>query len=378
MGEPLIFGVSDFVAVLNQTLELAYPFVTIEGELSNFRVARNRWVYFDLKDAESSLRFFGTVYALPGPLEDGMVVRVSGNPRLHPQYGFSVNMQSITPVGEGALRRAADLLAAKLAAEGLFEADRKRPLPYPPRRIGLITAGESAAYADFMKILQARWRGVAIEHFETAVQGEQAPSQLVAAIAAANALERPPEVLVLTRGGGSADDLAAFSNEAVVRAVAASRVPTLVAIGHEVDVSLAELAADQRGSTPSNAAELLTPDRQVVLGRLGEQRQDLNVLLGRVVTRRQDALKAARLELDRGLTEAYEAARQRVHLLRQLLEAYDPSLALQRGYALLHLGDQLVKRAADVPVGAAVQLQLSDGTLTATITDKELNNGQKD
>jgi exodeoxyribonuclease VII large subunit len=242
----------------------------------------------------------------------------------------------------------------------------------------LITAGESAAYADFMKILQARWRGVAIEHFETAVQGEQAPAQLVAAIAAANALERPPEVLVLTRGGGSADDLAAFSNEAVVRAVAASRVPTLVAIGHEVDVSLAELAADQRGSTPSNAAELLTPDRQVVLGRLIEQRQDLNALLGRVVTRRQDALKAARLELDRGLTAAYEVARQRVHLLRQLLEAYDPSLALQRGYALLHLGDQLVKRAADVPVGAAVQLQLSDGTLTATITDKELNDGQKD
>jgi exodeoxyribonuclease VII large subunit len=374
MSEPLIFGVSDFVAVLNQTLELAYPFVTIEGELSGFRVARNRWVYFDLKDAESSVRFFGTVYALPGPLEDGMVVRVSGNPRLHPQYGFSVNMQSITPVGEGALRRAADLLAAKLAAEGLFEPERKRPLPYPPTRIGLITAGQSAAYADFMKILSARWRGLSVEHFETAVQGEQAPSQIVAAIAAANALSVPPDVLVITRGGGSADDLAAFSNEAVVRAVAASRVPTLVAIGHEVDVSLAELAADKRASTPSNAAEFLTPDRQVVLARLDEQRGDLHLLLRRVVTGRQELLKAHRTGLDRGLTAAYQSARRQVDLLGKLLEAYDPAQALQRGYALIRLDGKLVKKAAEVPVGSTVKLQLSDGGLTATITDKELEN----
>jgi len=375
VGEPLIFGVSDFVAVLNQTLELAYPFVTVEGELANFRVARNRWVYFDLKDQAASVRFFGTVYALPGPLEDGMVVRVSGNPRLHPQYGFSVNMQSITPVGEGSLRRAADLLAAQLTAEGLFAAERKRPLPYPPARIGLITAGGSAAYADFMKILGARWRGVTVEHFETVVQGEQAPGQITSAIAAANALNIPPDVLVITRGGGSADDLAAFSTEAVVRAVAASRVPTLVAIGHEVDVSLAELAADQRASTPSNAAELLTPDRQVVLGRLAEQRTELGGLLRRVVTGRQELLKQRRVELDRALTDTYQMARQRVSLLRQLLTAYDPSLALQRGYALLRLDGRLVKRAVDVPLGATTKLELSDGNLTATITAKELTDG---
>src|SRR6185369_6914352 len=145
MDNQLIFGVSDFVAYLNQTLEIAYPYVTIEGELTNFRVSKNRWVYFDLKDDESSVKFFGTVYTLPGPLEDGMVVRVSGSPRLHQQYGFSVNFQTIQPVGEGALRRAADLLAAKLEAEGLFAPERKRFLPYPPARIALITAGGSAA-----------------------------------------------------------------------------------------------------------------------------------------------------------------------------------------------------------------------------------------
>lgn len=377
-SEPLIFGVSDFVAVLNQTMELAYPFVTIEGELSNFRVARNRWVYFDLKDSEASVRFFGTVYALPGPLEDGMVVRVSGNPRLHPQFGFSINMQSITPVGEGALRRAADLLAAKLAAEGLFEPERKRPLPYPPSVVGLITAGESAAYADFIKILSARWRGTRVEHFETVVQGESAPAQIVAAIAAANALKEPPDVLVLTRGGGSADDLAAFSSEAVVRAVAASRVPTLVAIGHEIDISLAELAADQRASTPSNAAELLTPDRQVVLARLKERRADLDQVLRRVVTERQELLRQHRTELDRALTGVYQTARQWMTITRRLLEAYDPTLALQRGYALVRLGDQVIKSVADVSLGATVKLSLSDGSLAATIVAKELTHDQKD
>src|SRR5580658_2950648 len=108
MDKELVFGVSDFVVYLNQTLEAAYPFVSIEGEIGNFRVSRNRWVYFDLKDETASVKFFGTVFNLPGPLEDGMVVRVNGNPRLHPLYGFSVNVQTIKPVGEGNLRRAAE------------------------------------------------------------------------------------------------------------------------------------------------------------------------------------------------------------------------------------------------------------------------------
>src|SRR5664279_2808606 len=202
MNEQLIFGVSDFVAYLNQTLEVAYPYVIIQGELSNFRVSKNRWVYFDLKDEAATVRCFGTVYMLPGPLEDGMVVRVSGNPRLHPQYNFSVNVQSVVPVGEGSIKQAAKLLQAKLTAEGLFDTDRKRLLSYPPRRIALITAGTSAAYADFIKITDARWRGIEIEHFDVLVQGEQSPGQIVAAIAAVNSLPELPDVLVVVRGGG--------------------------------------------------------------------------------------------------------------------------------------------------------------------------------
>lgn len=369
----LVFSVAEFVAYLNQTLEAAYPYVVIEGELSNFKVSRGRWVYFDLKDEEASVRFFGTVYNLPGPLEDGMVVRVSGNPRLHPQFGFSVNFQTVQPVGEGDLRKAADLLTAKLAGEGLFAAERKRPLSYPPRRIALLTAHGSAAYADFTKILNARWRGIVVDYFDVLVQGEQAPQQIVQAIAAANALPEPPEVLVLTRGGGSADDLAAFSDERVVRAVAASRVPTLVAIGHEVDESLAELAADRRASTPSNAAELLTPDRTVVLGQLRELRGELNSSLRDVLHRQQEQLDRQRESLQRELEVVFAAAATRLHTYRRLLEAYDPTAALHRGYALVRAEGRLVRRIADLQVGARVQLQLADGTAQATIEETKGN-----
>ena len=377
MAEELIFGVSDFVAYLNQTLELAYPYVIIEGELSNFRVSKNRWVYFDLKDEQASVRFFGTVYALPGPLEDGMLVRVAGNPRLHPQYNFSVNVQSITPIGEGAIRKAASLLQVKLTAEGLFDTERKRPLPHPPKRLALITAGASAAYADFIKIAHARWRGLTIEHFDVLVQGERAPTQIVAAITAANMLPEPPDALVLIRGGGSAEDLAAFNTEAVTRAVATSRIPTLVAIGHEIDICLAELAADQRASTPSNAAELLLPDRQYVLRQLAEERRDLADMLNGLVRGRLDILHRARIELNHQFVALYESAKSQLMTKRQLVEAYNPTAALQRGYALLRMSDTLVKHIGQLEVGDAVQIQLSDGMATANITSKEESNGKK-
>jgi exodeoxyribonuclease VII large subunit len=372
-NQELVFGVSDFVAYLNQTLEVAYPFVTIEGELTNFRVSKNRWVYFDLKDDDSSVKFFGTVYSLPGPLEDGMVVRVSGSPRLHNLYGFSVNYQTIQPVGQGSIRKAADLLAAKLQAEGLFDPERKRPLPYPPQHVALITAGGSAAYADFIKILNARWRGVRVDHYDVLVQGEQAPAQIVQAIAVANAAAEVPDVLVLTRGGGSAEDLAAFSHELVTRAVASSRVPTLVAIGHEVDISLAELAADRRASTPSNAAELLTPDRAVVLGQLQNARAELDEALLGIVADRSEWLGRQRLELDRGVLAKFELAKTRLTSARLLIEAYNPTAALQRGYALVHQDGVLIQRAQQLRVGDTVQLRLSDGLLQATITGKETN-----
>lgn len=362
------FSVSEFVAVLNQTLEYAYPSVVVHGELANFRVSKNRWVYFDLKDEGATVRFFGTVYQLPGPLEDGMMVAVRGVPRLHPQYGFSVTAQSIQPVGEGSIKKAAKLLEAKLAAEGLFDAERKRSLPYPPRHVGLITSGESAAYRDFIKIMNARWGGVTITLIDVQVQGEASPLQVVQAIEQFNGLAVPPDVLVITRGGGSAEDLQAFSTEQVTRAVAASRIPTLVAIGHEVDISLAELAADQRASTPSNAAELLVPDRKALLTNLRTHRERLVHFAERSVHDAQADLQLSRETLHGSVEQLITQAKQQLSLHRQILTAYDPQAALTRGYALVTAkGGEYIRSGHSVTSGDELTIHMSDAKLTTRV-----------
>lgn len=375
MTEPTL-SVSEFVAVLNQTLEYAYPSVVVTGELANFRVSKNRWVYFDLKDEQATVRFFGTVYQLPGPLEDGMVVAVRGVPRLHPQYGFSVTAQTIQPVGEGSIKKAAKLLEAKLAAEGLFDEARKRPLPYPPLHIGLITSAESAAYRDFMKIISARWGGLTITLIDVHVQGEVAPAQIVQAIQQFNQLAAAPEVLVVTRGGGSAEDLQAFSTEQVTRAVAASRIPTIVAIGHEVDISLAELAADKRASTPSNAAELLVPDKRAVLAQLQGHRERLVQAVSRTVHEARAALAVERETLQGSVDQLVSQARQQLALRMQLLRAYDPQAALSRGYALVRKGKAYVQSGQGLAKGDTLDIQLSDARLTTEVKRITMNEEQ--
>lgn len=360
-------GVGELVALINQTFDLAYPDVTVVGELANLRVSKNKWLYFDLKDDTSSVKFFGTVYQLPGPLEDGMLLKVKASPRLHNLYGFSMNVQSIQPAGEGSIKKAAELLMTQLAAEGLFDPLRKRLLPHPPRRIGLITSRQSAAYADFIKILNARWSGVAVDVIDVQVQGDPAPAQIVAALEQLNEQAEPPEVLVLIRGGGSAEDLAAFSTESVTRAVASSRVPTLVAIGHEVDTSLAELAADQRASTPSNAAELLVPDKRAVLRDLAERRRQFERTLQQVMADQRNHMARNAELLQQTMKHMLLEVQQKVLLQRQLLQAYDPSAALQRGYAIIRHERQLVTHIGQLRPGQAVDLQLQDGSAEATI-----------
>lgn len=367
MFEPLTCSVGEFVDLLNQTLEYAYPGIVITGEIANFRVSKNRWVYFDLKDETATVRFFGTIYQMPGPLEDGMMVAVKGVPRLHPQYGFSVTVQSVVPTGEGSIKKAAALLEAKLKLEGLFDEDRKRRLPYPPKVIGLITSGESAAYRDFMKIINARWGGVEIVHIDVQVQGEPAVGQIVSAIQQLNQLAEAPDVLVVTRGGGSAEDLQAFSTEQVTRAVAGSRIPTIVAIGHEVDISLAELAADQRASTPSNAAELLVPDRAAVAEQLRMRRERLTYIVGQTLVSARQELEAHADLLFRASNQVIGQAQQQLALRRQILTAYDPQAALTRGYALVRKGQQVIRSGSQVAIGDSLTIQVQDADLTTEI-----------
>lgn len=366
-------SVSEFVALLNQTYDYVFPGVTIVGELANLRISKGKWVYFDLKDDESSAKFFGTVYMLPGPLEDGMLLRVEGTPHMHNLYGFSVNVQTIQPAGQGSIRRAQELLMAKLKAEGLFDPARKRPLPYPPQHIGLITSRQSAAYADFIKILNARWGGLRIDMVDVQVQGEAAPEQIVAAIERCNELKQPPEVLVIIRGGGSADDLAAFSTEHVARAVAASRVPTLAAIGHEIDLSLAELAADKRASTPSNAAELLTPDKRTELERFQQAAEQMYETVQAYIDGERAVYQDMIMDAGETLALLLQHQRQHLHQSRQLLEVLSPQAALRRGYAIVRRArdGRLVRTAQDAPVGAMIRIDIDGGQLAAQVTEQQ-------
>jgi exodeoxyribonuclease VII large subunit len=367
-GDEVVLGVSDFVAALNQTLDFAYPSVVISGELANFRISKNRWLYFDLKDELATVKFFGTVRQLPSPLEDGMVLKVRGAPRLHHLYGFSVNVMNIQPAGEGTIRRAAQLLQAKLAKEGLFDDSRKRPLPYPPRRIGLVTSIQSAAYADFTKILRARWRGVAVDVVDTQVQGEAAPAQLLAALEQFNTLPAAPDAIVMIRGGGSAEDLAAFNNEALVRAVAASRVPVLAAIGHETDLSLVELAADRRASTPSNAAELLVPDRRHGLRELREYEHRLDEYGRQHIRQARSAVSQQAVSLSNYMAHFVARTEAQTSNRAELLEALNPAAVLRRGYAIVRQNGQSVRAVSRLAPAAIVNVELADGSFDAAVS----------
>lgn len=366
MIEP-IFTVSQAVAVINQSLDMLYPTIRIVGELSQFKIAKGKWLYADIKDEEAKLRLFGTVFQLPGPLEDGMAVEVVGEPRLHPSFGFTLTIRSIRPVGEGSIKKAANLLEAQLEREGLFAVERKRAISPRLSRIGLIASVESAAYADFIKVLNARWLDVTVEVYNVAVQGETAVESIVQAISYFNMQPEAVELLVVTRGGGSADDLSAFSSEQVTRAVAASRIPTCVAVGHETDVSLAERAADLRASTPSNAAELLFPDK----GVRGDELMALRSYASRIALEKIEAKRLALKQLEADMTAnvsvILDSKQTYIDTARSLLASYHPTAALNRGFALITRAGKILYGVDGVAVGDGLTIAMRDGEINATV-----------
>lgn len=367
MSAELVYSVTDFVAICNQVLDVSFGSVHITGELSNFKMSKNRWVYFDLKDEYASLRFFGTVYQLPGPLEDGMVLTVSGVPTLHPKFGFSITVQSIQLSGEGTIKKAAHLLEQRLEKEGLFDQARKRNLPYPPKTIGVVSSAESAGYADFIKIANERWVGLTIKLFDVQVQGEKAPAQIVEAIQYFNRHTYDVDVLVVVRGGGSADDLQAFNHESVTRAVAASRIPTLVAIGHETDVSLAEKAADLRASTPSNAAQLLLPDKKTEAAQLLEGKQLLNQSARRIINEQLHSLHNLRDVVGRATEDIYQNTKRGLVFIKKNLELLSPETTLKRGYAIIRQGGHIVRGVEVLNQEQNITVQLYDGSVEAKL-----------
>ena len=344
-NEPINLSVSAFVALTNQILDTAFPTVVIEGEVASFKVNQGKFVFFDLKDSEATVGCFMTLWQLKTPIEDGMRVQVVATPKLTNWGKFSLTIRTVKPVGEGSLKRSFEILKAKLAAEGLFDSDRKRPLPDMPKRIAVISSVQAAGYADFIKILQDRWGGLEVEVASVQVQGSVAAGQIIRAIQYFNEQPRPAEALVIVRGGGSADDLAVFNDEELVRAVAASRIPTLTGIGHEVDTSLVDLASDVRAATPSNAAQLLVPDRQEMIAATRQLVRTaavsaikaIDIIEQQIVRKMSSA--AARIELN------VDTLLEENKRYQSLVRAYNPTAILERGYAIIRgqpeIGKQL-------------------------------------
>ncbi|MGH7196265.1 MAG: exodeoxyribonuclease VII large subunit [Candidatus Saccharimonadales bacterium] len=370
MEQP-VFRVSELIAVINQTLEYAYPSVIVEGEVSSFKVSKGKFVFFDLKDDEGVVNCFMMAYALRQPLEDGMKVRVIAQPKLTPWGKFSLTVREVMPVGEGSIKRAFELLKAKLEKEGLFDPERKRVLPAIPERIGLIASVESAGYADFLKILNGRWGGLDIQVADVQVQGLGAAEQIMRAIDYFNQQADLVDVLVVVRGGGSADDLAVFNEEPLVRAVAASRIPTVVGVGHEVDVSLCDLAADVRAATPSNAAQLLVPDREALARELTQRERRLaERMANRATQLHQQAENAASSMLAR-LQSVLDERKRQVAQAKLVLKQLDPKTVLQRGYALVRdeKGRLVRGNAANISVGDELTVTTSHAIIKAGVKD---------
>jgi exodeoxyribonuclease VII large subunit len=367
MNDEPVFSPSEFVAGFNLLIEYNLPSVLIDGEISEFRISKDRWVYFKIIDEESSLSCFGTVYQLNLPIEDGMKVRLRASPRLHPKFNFSLNVITLSPIGEGNIKRASEILFKKLQTEGLFLPERKRALPFAPDRVGLITSKNSSAYSDFVKILDERWSGVSLLLSDVQVQGEPSAEQIVNAINQQNQAEYPAQVIVITRGGGSAEDLLAFNDERVVRAVALSRLPTLVAIGHEDNISLAEMAADMRASTPSNAVQLLVPDKIAVSKDLIRQRKFLKNKMLTMLETEIESLALYRTNISKLVRQLLASKQEKLNNLKTLLQSLNPDAILKRGYALLSINGQPIKKVTQVKPTQLITARLYDGTITANV-----------
>lgn len=354
------FSVSDFIAVANQVLEMSFPAVEVEGEVASFKVNQNKYVFFDLKDDSGSVGCFMMVWQLRVALEDGMKVVVRATPKLTPWGKFSLTVQAVTPSGEGSLKKNFELLKAKLEKEGLFAPERKRALPGLPRHVAVISSTQAAGYGDFIKILNDRWGGLQVDVAHVQVQGVNAPDQMIRALEYFNTREELPEVIVLIRGGGSADDLAAFNDEKLVREIAASRVPTIVGVGHEVDISLADLVADVRAATPSNAAQILVPNRKEVVRGVRTRVVGLLPRIQQTIQHRQTDIATNLERAFRAVNHTYrdyetkQAARQRV------LAELNPYKVLARGYALVR---------GEVRPGRMIVIEKSDKIIDAEVKD---------
>lgn len=382
-----ILSVSELSDYINQTLEYAYPSVVVEGEVSSFKISQGKWVFFDIKDSQTTLGCFMSIYQLNTPLEDGMLVRVVAQPKLTTWGKFSLTVKSVELAGEGSVKKAFELLKLKLEKEGLFALDRKRQLPQYPKKVALVTSKQAAAYNDFVTILQDRWGGVVVDHLQVQVQGSSAPQQIVEAIEYFNMKAADYDALVIIRGGGSAEDLQAFQTEPVARAIYSSEIATVVAIGHEDDISLAELVADLRAATPTDAARLLVPDKKSVISQLEASISLQSELTLKILQRESDKLtrfhnslrfvidsavsdlSSKQYRLNSAISTAINSSHSEFAVLSQKLTSLSPQSVLDRGYAVVSYEGRSVSSSSTLKNNDNIMVQLAQGKLTAKIIE---------
>lgn len=392
---PRVYSVSEINSYLRHKFE-ADPHLQdlwLQGEISNWRPAASGHIYFTLKDSLATIRcviWRSTAQRLLyRPQRDGEAILARGRISVYEVGGnYQFYVEDLEPVGQGALYAQFERIKARLAAEGLFDLALKQPLPAFPHRIGVVTSPAAAAWRDILNVLRRRFPLGEVILSPTQVQGETAPTQIVAALA--RLVQQPVEVIIIARGGGSLEDLWAFNDEQVARAIAACSIPTVVGVGHETDFTIADFVADVRAPTPSAAAELVSPDRnelrlhivarQTALVEAGRQHldharrelQQQTWALTRLSP--QTRINNLRQQIDLWLDRSTRAQQHRLTLQRQQvehlaarLETLNPDSTLSRGYAIIQKNQTVVSQTGQVTGGDQIVVRVSDGRFEAIV-----------
>jgi exodeoxyribonuclease VII large subunit len=395
---PQPLSVGELTVQIKDLVEAGFPSVWVSGEISNLARPSSGHIYLTLKDDAAQLKgcmWRGNAQRVRFDLHDGLEVICHGHLEVYsPRGQYQLIIHSLEPRGVGALELALRQLREKLAREGLFDPARKKPLPAFVRQIAVVTSPTGAAIRDFLQVLGRRWRGADVLILPTRVQGEGAALEIAAAIETANRLNRPIDCLVVTRGGGSLEDLWSFNEEPVVRAIAASKIPVISAIGHEIDVTLADLAADVRALTPSEAAELVAPAAEELVAGLRQLEKRMTVALrSRAMTGRANLERVARhrafrrpyerlfdlsRQLDelearskRALAQRMKSSRRQLETISARLDALNPLAVLKRGYSITERAadGRLVRSSADLQPGEEIRTRFAQGTATSRVEE---------
>jgi exodeoxyribonuclease VII large subunit len=366
--------VSELTARIKSTLERGFDDVVVRGEVSGLSRPRSGHVYLNLKDDGACLRsvlWRSTAQRLAFDLHDGLAVRAWGRVEVYaPRGDYQLIIDRVEPEGIGALELAFRQMFARLAAEGLFDAERKRPLPPFPRRIAVVTSPTGAAVRDFLQVVGRRWSASEILIIPAKVQGQGAAAEVAAGIALANRVAGV-DLVVVARGGGSLEDLWAFNEEVVARAIVASRVPVVSAVGHEVDVTIADHAADFRALTPSEAGERCVPDAREIRRRLDRHKESLARALRDRAADARYKLESLSDRADRAIRRTIDRRRHELSRLAAGLEALSPLRVLARGYSLTtrERDGLLIRRAGDLRRGERVVTRFAEGSVVSRVEE---------